>query len=274
MRSAAAWLNRAGDDLAHELIDALPVQRFGLHNGSWHEWLVGLDGRQQPCWNWGLLAPDAGAIGAAGLPAGGGGRPEGWSSEWCPAMGPWLAQARACLSQGWLLAIDYAMPAARYYAPSRDGGTLLACREQQTSTDLLADPGRMDSRPMSAQPCWSNWLPRPVGAGKGLPCRGGAVAVGVGPGDHGPFQNLGHCPWRIDSAAASNCCAWWIPTSWAVFGGCCWKAMHGLCRPGLIAHLPGGPAELFNHDCTRRLLRSAVTEPCHFQTTNPLDCWV
>mgnify|MGYP003335183662 FL=1 len=45
---------------------------------------------------------------------------------------------------GWLLAIDYAMPAARYYAPSRDGGTLLACREQRTSTDLLRDPGRMD----------------------------------------------------------------------------------------------------------------------------------
>ncbi len=137
---------RRGLILAHELIDALPVQRFGLHNGSWHEWLVGLDGQQQPCWQLGAaLATDVvEQLEQLGLPAGGGGRPEGWSSEWCPAMGPWLAQARACLSQGWLLAIDYAMPAARYYAPSRDGGTLLACREQQTSTDLLRDPGRMD----------------------------------------------------------------------------------------------------------------------------------
>ena len=79
------------------------------------------------------MAPEVlGQLEQLGLPAGGGGRPEGWSSEWCPLMAPWLAQARACLSQGWLLAIDYAMPAARYYAPGRDGGTLLACRVHKT----------------------------------------------------------------------------------------------------------------------------------------------
>jgi len=137
---------RRGVILAHELLDALPVQRFGLHNGCWHEWLVGLDGQQQPCWQRGSgLTPQVLAqLEALGLPGDGGGRPEGWSSEWCPAVGPWLAQARACLSQGWLLAIDYAMPASRYYAPSRDGGTLLACRQQRTSVELLRDPGLMD----------------------------------------------------------------------------------------------------------------------------------
>ena len=137
---------RRGLIVAHELLDALPVQRFGLQNGHWHEWLVGLDGQQQPCWKVGAgLAPAVLAqLEQLGLPPGGGGRPDGWSSEWCPALGPWLEQARACLRQGWLLAIDYAMPASRYYAPSRDGGTLLACREQRTSTELLRDPGRMD----------------------------------------------------------------------------------------------------------------------------------
>ena len=136
---------RRGLIVAHELLDALPVQRFGLQNGNWHEWLVGLDG-QQPCWQVGAgLAPAVlEQLEQLGLPPGGGGRPDGWSSEWCPALGPWLEQARACLRQGWLLAIDYAMPASRYYAPSRDGGTLLACREQRTSTELLRDPGRMD----------------------------------------------------------------------------------------------------------------------------------
>ena len=137
---------RRGLIVAHELLDALPVQRFGLQKGHWHEWLVGLDGQQQPCWKVGAgLAPAVLAqLEQLGLPPGGGGRPDGWSSEWCPALGPWLEQARACLRQGWLLAIDYAMPASRYYAPSRDGGTLLACREQRTSTELLRDPGRMD----------------------------------------------------------------------------------------------------------------------------------
>ena len=137
---------RRGLIVAHELLDALPVQRFGLQNGNWHEWLVGLDGQQQPCWQVGAgLAPAVlEQLEQLGLPPGGGGRPDGWSSEWCPALGPWLEQARACLRQGWLLAIDYAMPASRYYAPSRDGGTLLACREQRTSTELLRDPGRVD----------------------------------------------------------------------------------------------------------------------------------
>ena len=137
---------RRGLIVAHELLDALPVQRFGLQNGNWHEWLVSLDGQQQPCWQVGAgLAPAVlEQLEQLGLPPGGGGRPDGWSSEWCPALGPWLEQARACLRQGWLLAIDYAMPASRYYAPSRDGGTLLACREQRTSTELLRDPGRMD----------------------------------------------------------------------------------------------------------------------------------
>ena len=62
-----------------------------------------------------------------------------------------LEQARACLSQGWLLAIDYAMPAARYYAPSRDGGTLLARREQRTSTTCCVIRP-LDPPPMCAQP--------------------------------------------------------------------------------------------------------------------------
>ena len=137
---------RRGVILAHELLDALPVQRFGLHNGCWHEWLVGLDEQQLPHWQIGdhLAESVVQQLEQLGLSSDGGGRPEGWSSEWCPVLAPWLAQARACLSQGWLLAIDYAMPASRYYAPSRDGGTLLACRDQSTSSELLRDPGLMD----------------------------------------------------------------------------------------------------------------------------------
>ena len=50
---------RRGLIVAHELLDALPVQRFGLQNGHWHEWLVGLDGQQQPCWQVGACHPAA-----------------------------------------------------------------------------------------------------------------------------------------------------------------------------------------------------------------------
>ena len=137
---------RRGVVLAHELLDALPVQCFELHQGRWHELAVGCDGAGAPCWQRAEPLPAAvlEQLQQLGLPADGGGRPEGWRSEWCPTLEPWLRQARQSLQQGWLLAIDYAMPATRYYAPQRDGGTLLACRAQRTNTDLLADPGRQD----------------------------------------------------------------------------------------------------------------------------------
>ncbi len=137
---------RRGLVLAHELLDALPVQRFVLASKRWHELLVCVDAAGQPQWCQGepLGADTLQQLQQLGLPADGGGRPDGWSSEWCPLLSSWLQQARASLSQGWLLAIDYALSAQRYYAPQRDGGTLLACRGQRTSSDLLADPGRQD----------------------------------------------------------------------------------------------------------------------------------
>ena len=163
---------RRGVILAHELLDALPVQRFGFNKGAWHEWLVGIDEQCQPCWQLGDRLPSVvlEQLERLGLPADGGGRPEGWSSEWCPVVGPWLAQARECLTQGWLLAIDYAMPASRYYAPSRDGGTLLACRQQRTSSELLRDPGRMD---LTAHVCTT--LVEQLAAGAGWSWQGAAL---------------------------------------------------------------------------------------------------
>ncbi|RPF75500.1 MAG: SAM-dependent methyltransferase, partial [Synechococcus sp. TMED155] len=82
----------------------------------------------------------------------------------------WLQQARASLSQGWLLAIDYALSAQRYYAPQRDGGTLLACRGQRTSSDLLADPGRQD---ITAHVC--STLLEHLAPQAGWHCRGTAL---------------------------------------------------------------------------------------------------
>ena len=137
---------RRGLVLAHELLDALPVQRFVLASGRWHELAVSCDSSGQPQFCQGDPLSDSVLLQLEqlGLPADGGGRPDGWSSEWCPELAGWLQQARTVLSQGWLLAIDYALSASRYYAPQRDGGTLLACRAQRSSNDLLADPGLQD----------------------------------------------------------------------------------------------------------------------------------
>jgi SAM-dependent MidA family methyltransferase len=132
--------------LAHELIDALPVERFLWHQGHWHCLEVALAADGSIGWAPGdpLGAETLAVLAGLGLPADGGGRPEGWTSEWCPSLAPWLAQARQGLSQGWLLAIDYAHPASRYYSPQRDGGTLLAHRGQLSSPQLLNEPGLWD----------------------------------------------------------------------------------------------------------------------------------
>ncbi|WP_254978342.1 SAM-dependent methyltransferase [Cyanobium sp. ATX 6A2] len=136
--------------LAHEVLDALPVERISWDGALWRRQQVALrDGPDAqpslrlepgepleaampaPLEAWGLLAPDPR-------------RPPGWSTELHPAIGPWLQSAAAALRAGTLLVIDYALEARRYYAPVRSDGTLVAYRSQRASADPLADPGACD----------------------------------------------------------------------------------------------------------------------------------
>jgi SAM-dependent MidA family methyltransferase len=71
-------------------------------------------------------------------------RPQGWCTELHPGVEPWLAACGGALSQGWLLVIDYAHEARRYYAPHRSRGTLMAYRRQRASDDPLREPGQWD----------------------------------------------------------------------------------------------------------------------------------
>jgi len=143
---------RQGVVLANELFDALPVERFQLADGGWRRLQVSLDGdgRLQEVPGPPLSASLLRQLAALGLPADGGGRPPGWTSEWCPALTPCLRRMRRGLERGWLLAIDYALSARQLYAPWRDGGTLLAVQGQRAGADLLRAPGRQD---LSAHVC-------------------------------------------------------------------------------------------------------------------------
>jgi len=143
---------RRGVVLANELLDALPVERFRLADGGWRrlQVTVDADGQLQEVAGPPLPAGLVQELAALGLPADGGGRPPGWTSEWCPALGPCLRRIRRSLDQGWLLAIDYALTARQLYAPWRDGGTLLAVQGQRAGADLLHKPGRQD---LSAHVC-------------------------------------------------------------------------------------------------------------------------
>ncbi|MEX1324744.1 MAG: SAM-dependent methyltransferase, partial [Synechococcaceae cyanobacterium] len=136
--------------LAHEVLDALPVERITWDGARWRRQQVVLAGGPdaEPAL---LLEPGA-PLEAASLSAGAvrrqlaadPQRPPGWSTELHPGVGPWLQSAAAALRAGTLLVIDYALEARRYYAPARADGTLMAYRAQQAGADPLARPGDCD----------------------------------------------------------------------------------------------------------------------------------
>ena len=137
--------------LAHEVLDALAVERIEWDGALWRRQQVVLHGgddttgpalRLQPGEP---LEPAAGeALQSLGLLPSTPQRPPGWCTELHPGLESWLGQAATALSAGALLVIDYALEAWRYYAPQRSNGTLMAYRAQQACADPLEAPGEAD----------------------------------------------------------------------------------------------------------------------------------
>lgn len=141
--------------LAHEVLDALPVERIVWDGQTWRRQCVALQGsdergevRTSPALelvegeeldNPGRLQLEHLCLADPGPH-----RPVGWSTELHPGLMPWLSSCGAALERGMLLVIDYAMEAFRYYAPQRSAGTLMAYRAQRASTDPLQEPGHWD----------------------------------------------------------------------------------------------------------------------------------
>ncbi len=131
--------------LAHEVLDALAVERIERRGHHWCRQRVvledgGLRLKAGEPLSGALLDPLA-DLGLLPLDER---RPEGWCSELHPGLAPWLAACAGALAQGWLLVIDYAHEARRYYAPQRSNGTLMAYRRQRASDDPLREPGHWD----------------------------------------------------------------------------------------------------------------------------------
>jgi SAM-dependent MidA family methyltransferase len=136
--------------LAHEVLDALAVERIVWDGTTWRQQLVVLQegaeaGPSLRLEAGGPLEPQcAEALQALTLLPPSPLRPPGWCTELHPGLQPWLTQAAAALEAGPLLVIDYALEAWRYYAPQRPAGTLLAYRAQAAGADPLQDPGQAD----------------------------------------------------------------------------------------------------------------------------------
>ena len=132
-----------GVAIAHEVLDALPVDRV-LWDGHRWRW------QQVACLEGSLalvpgppLAPEAlPALATLGLLELG--LPAGWCTELHSGLESWFGACGRAMGEGLLLVVDYALEARRYYSPARANGTLMAYRAQQASADPLRDPGHWD----------------------------------------------------------------------------------------------------------------------------------
>lgn len=172
IRERVVWLDRLperpidGVILANEVLDALPCRRFTLRDGAVRELGVAVDdgnvaagaasttsmtSREDASEHGPLIverehAPEAElASSCAALvqelstPL-----PEGYTSEVCLRVAPWIAGVGACLGRGLMLLFDYGLPRAHYYHPQRTEGTLRCHFKQRVHDDPYINIGVQD----------------------------------------------------------------------------------------------------------------------------------
>lgn len=136
---AAGW---QGALLANEVLDALPVKRFVRRNGVWCEQGVAVD--ERGALHWKDRAAGAALVAAIEARFPQADAPEGFESELCPLVMPWIGAVTAALQRGVALFIDYGLPRREYYSAQRDRGTLRCHYRQRAHDDPFAHPGMED----------------------------------------------------------------------------------------------------------------------------------
>jgi SAM-dependent MidA family methyltransferase len=149
LRERVIWLDRLpekpvrGVILANEVLDALPFNRIALRGGALHELGVASENgafvaRERPP---GAALARAWSSLAEELPMR---LPEGYRSEICLRIEPWIAGVGACLESGLFLLFDYGLPRSHYYHPERTDGTLLCHFKQRAHGDPFVNVGVQD----------------------------------------------------------------------------------------------------------------------------------
>ncbi len=130
--------------IGNEVLDALPVERFRVTREGFEAIGVKADATGgfafEPRPADARLAARLGEI-AGGLPAP---LPAGFESEACLMLPAWIGSLAGELAQGVMLFVDYGLPRAQHYHPSRDGGTLCGFFRHRRVEDVLARPGLQD----------------------------------------------------------------------------------------------------------------------------------
>ena len=131
--------------LAHELLDAFPVDRLVLKQGELALQGVRLQQNDQLT-SVPLALPDTlqEQLQTSGLELPPPGSEDGWTTEWHSNLRPWFGTLASAVSDGALLVIDYAHEASRYYTARRSEGTLMAYRDGMAGMNPLAHAGEQD----------------------------------------------------------------------------------------------------------------------------------
>jgi SAM-dependent MidA family methyltransferase len=150
LRARLVWLERLperpldGVILANEVADALPCRRFVYRDGAVRE--LGVSPGGAGLFQDSAADPDAALrdAGAALLRALGAPLPEGYVSEICLRVGPWIATLAGTLARGALLLFDYGLTQRHYYHPQRATGTLRCHFKQRVHDDPYVNVGVQD----------------------------------------------------------------------------------------------------------------------------------
>jgi SAM-dependent MidA family methyltransferase len=151
---APEWLDRVewvealpqrpmtGVILANEVLDAMPVQCFGLTEQGVTERGVGPSDQGL---TWVEREAENGLRDRVERILEGRARPApGYRSELNPGLGPWLRSLAGLLGAGGALLIDYGYPRHEYYAAERRDGTLLCHYRHRVHDDPFLWPGLQD----------------------------------------------------------------------------------------------------------------------------------
>jgi len=130
-----------GTLIANEVLDALPVKRIRRESGLWKELGVALDGSLQLHWRTREATPDLRMQIEALLPDD---VPDGYESELCPMLSPWIGEVTSTMQEGVAAFFDYGLPRAQYYHSDRSSGTLRCHYRQRAHHDPFAHPGMED----------------------------------------------------------------------------------------------------------------------------------
>jgi SAM-dependent MidA family methyltransferase len=131
--------------LSNELLDAMPVHRFGWDAAgrAWFEWGVATGGDH---FIWTRLNGEvpSSILHLPSVPELLDVLPDGYTFETNPAAEQWWSNAARSLQRGKLLTFDYGFGAEEIISPERFNGTLRAYCQHKQGTDILADPGEQD----------------------------------------------------------------------------------------------------------------------------------